>query len=122
MIWEQELRSKAEVINEALDHYLPSADNRPALIHRAMRYSIFAGGKRLRGALTLATAEALGHSQAPLLPAAAALEMIHTYSLIHDDLPAMDDDDLRRGKPTCHKAFGEGDRHSGGRCPVDTGI
>ena len=107
MNWEQELSAKAEVINEALDRYLPSADSHPALIHRAMRYSIFAGGKRLRGALALAAAEALGRPQAPLLPAAAALEMIHTYSLIHDDLPAMDDDDLRRGKPTCHKVFGE---------------
>ena len=72
-----------------------------------MRYSIFAGGKRLRGALALAAAEVLGESPEPRLPAAAALEMIHTYSLIHDDLPAMDDDDLRRGKPTCHKVFGE---------------
>ncbi len=107
MNWEQELSAKAEVINEALDRYLPSDDSHPALLHRAMRYSIFAGGKRLRGALALAAAESLGRPQAPLLPAAAALEMIHTYSLIHDDLPAMDDDDLRRGKPTCHKVFGE---------------
>jgi geranylgeranyl diphosphate synthase type II len=107
MNWEQELSAKAEVINQALDRYLPDADSQPALIHRAMRYSIFAGGKRLRGVLALAAAEVLGQSPEPLLPAAAALEMIHTYSLIHDDLPAMDDDDLRRGKPTCHKVFGE---------------
>ena len=107
MNWEQELSARAEVINQALDRYLPGADSQPALIHRAMRYSIFAGGKRLRGALALAAAEVLGQPTEPLLPAAAALEMIHTYSLIHDDLPAMDDDDLRRGKPTCHKVFGE---------------
>ncbi|MDP9134009.1 MAG: polyprenyl synthetase family protein [Actinomycetota bacterium] len=73
----------------------------------AMRYSLLAGGKRIRPVLALATAEALGRNPEDLLPLAAALEMIHTYSLIHDDLPAMDDDDLRRGKPTCHKAFGE---------------
>ena len=73
----------------------------------AMRYSLLAGGKRIRPVLALATAEALGHDPDAVLPLAAALEMIHTYSLIHDDLPAMDDDDLRRGKPTCHKAFGE---------------
>jgi len=73
----------------------------------AMRYSLLAGGKRFRPVLCLATAEALGVDPQLLLPAAAALELIHTYSLIHDDLPAMDDDDLRRGKPTCHKAFGE---------------
>jgi geranylgeranyl diphosphate synthase, type II len=73
----------------------------------AMRYSLLAGGKRIRPVLALATGEALGHEPEQLLPLAAALEMIHTYSLIHDDLPAMDDDDLRRGKPTCHKAFGE---------------
>jgi len=73
----------------------------------AMRYSLLAGGKRIRPVLALATAEALGRDPQQILPLAAALEMIHTYSLIHDDLPAMDDDDLRRGKPTCHKAFGE---------------
>jgi len=107
MSWGEELSNRAEVINQALERYLPGADSQPALIHRAMRYSIFAGGKRLRGAFILAVAEVLGQSPEPLLPAAAALEMIHTYSLIHDDLPAMDDDDLRRGKPTCHKVFGE---------------
>jgi geranylgeranyl diphosphate synthase type II len=73
----------------------------------AMRYSLLAGGKRIRPVLALATAAALGRDPEQVLPLAAALEMIHTYSLIHDDLPAMDDDDLRRGKPTCHKAFGE---------------
>jgi geranylgeranyl diphosphate synthase type II len=72
-----------------------------------MRYSLLAGGKRIRPVLTLATARALGHEAGELLPTAAAIELIHTYSLIHDDLPAMDDDDLRRGRPTCHVAFGE---------------
>jgi geranylgeranyl diphosphate synthase type II len=72
-----------------------------------MRYSLFAGGKRLRPTLTLATGEAFGADTADLMPAACAMEMIHTYSLIHDDLPAMDDDDLRRGRPTCHRAFTE---------------
>ena len=73
----------------------------------AMRYSLLAGGKRIRPVLCLATCEALGHEPAEMLPTAAALELIHTYSLIHDDLPSMDDDDLRRGRPTCHRAFGE---------------
>src|SRR5437763_1925025 len=72
-----------------------------------MRYSLLAGGKRIRPVLALATAAATGREAASVLPLAAALELIHTYSLIHDDLPAMDDDDMRRGRPTCHKAFGE---------------
>jgi geranylgeranyl diphosphate synthase, type II len=76
-------------------------------LEEAMRYSLLAGGKRIRPVLALATAEALGRPPQEVLPLAAAIEMIHTYSLIHDDLPAMDDDDLRRGKPTCHVAFGE---------------
>ena len=78
-----------------------------ARLEEAMRYSLLAGGKRIRPVLSLATAEALGRPPADVLPLAAAIEMIHTYSLIHDDLPAMDDDELRRGKPTCHVAFGE---------------
>jgi geranylgeranyl diphosphate synthase type II len=78
-----------------------------ARLEEAMRYSLLAGGKRIRPVLCLATAEALGHEPADVLPFAAAIEMIHTYSLIHDDLPAMDDDELRRGKPTCHVAYGE---------------
>ena len=76
-------------------------------LEEAMRYSLLAGGKRIRPVLALATAEALGHPRADVLPLAGAIELIHTYSLIHDDLPAMDDDDLRRGRLTCHKAFGE---------------
>lgn len=78
-----------------------------ARLDEAMRYSLLAGGKRIRPVLALATAQALGHEPQQMLPLAAAIELIHTYSLIHDDLPAMDDDDLRRGRPTCHRAFGE---------------
>jgi geranylgeranyl diphosphate synthase type II len=78
-----------------------------ARLEEAMRYSLLAGGKRIRPVLALATAEAIGHPSASVLPLAGAIELIHTYSLIHDDLPAMDDDDLRRGRPTCHRAYGE---------------
>ena len=99
-------RRTAEV-NEWLDKFLPQEQVAPQSIHRAMRYSIFAGGKRLRPILVLSSGEALGATTEDLMPAACAVEMIHTYSLIHDDLPAMDNDDLRRGRPTCHKAFGE---------------
>jgi geranylgeranyl diphosphate synthase type II len=98
---------RAEEINRWLDALVPEETVEPHLLHRAMRYSLFAGGKRLRPTLTLATGEALGADTDELMPAACAIEMIHTYSLIHDDLPAMDDDDLRRGQPTCHKVFGE---------------
>jgi len=94
-------------IDAKLDEYLPPEDAPPEPIHRAMRYSVFAGGKRLRPILTLLAAEACSGTYEQALPAACAVEMIHTYSLIHDDLPAMDDDDLRRGKPTSHKVFGE---------------
>ena len=97
-----------EEVNWALDRYLPKAKTRPSTIHTAMRYSLFAGGKRLRPALCLAAAEACGGNRRLALPAACAVECIHTYSLIHDDLPAMDNDDFRRGKPTNHKVFGEG--------------
>ena len=94
-------------IDAKLNEYLPPEDDPPEPIHEAMRYSVFAGGKRLRPILTLLAAEACCGSCEQALPAACAVEMIHTYSLIHDDLPAMDDDDLRRGKPTSHKVFGE---------------
>lgn len=99
---------RARRVDDALDHYLPRATAKPATIHKAMRYSLFAGGKRMRPALLLAAAEACGGTEAAALPHAAAVECIHTYSLIHDDLPGMDNDDLRRGKPTNHKVFGEG--------------
>ncbi|MDA8441159.1 MAG: polyprenyl synthetase family protein [Peptococcaceae bacterium] len=95
------------LVEQALDRWLPAATQEPALIHQAMRYSLFAGGKRLRPILVLAAAQAVGGHREQVLPAACALEMIHTYSLIHDDLPAMDNDDLRRGMLTNHKVFGE---------------
>lgn len=96
-----------EIVDKALDSYLPQENIEPATIHKAMRYSMFAGGKRLRPALCLAAAEACGGTLEAALPPACAVEMMHTYSLIHDDLPSMDNDDLRRGKPTNHKVFGE---------------
>jgi geranylgeranyl diphosphate synthase type II len=102
------LATKTAAVNEALDRLLPSEKSKPATIHRAMRYSLFAGGKRIRPALSLAAAEACGGKESAALPLACAVECIHTYSLIHDDLPAMDDDDYRRGKLTNHKVFGEG--------------
>src|SRR3989440_11474954 len=102
------LTTRTKAVNRALDRFLPSAITRPATIHRAMRYSLFAGGKRMRPALCLAAADACGGRQSDALPLACAVECIHTYSLVHDDLPAMDDDDYRRGKLTNHKVFGEG--------------
>ncbi len=102
------LERSTAAVNAALDRFLPRARTRPATLHRAMRYSLFAGGKRLRPALCLAAAEACGGTWDDALPLACAVECIHTYSLIHDDLPAMDNDDFRRGKPTNHKVFGEG--------------
>ena len=94
-------------VEEAMDRFLPAPSSEVALIDEAMRYSLFAGGKRLRPALVLAVAEMLEGESANALPAACAIEMIHTYSLVHDDLPCMDDDDLRRGRPTCHVQYGE---------------
>src|SRR5438874_10851076 len=102
------LASRTDVVNRALDRFLPSEKTKPATIHRAMRYSLFAGGKRMRPAVCLAAAAACGGRDADALPLACAVECIHTYSLVHDDLPAMDDDDYRRGKLTNHKVFGEG--------------
>jgi len=95
------------MINVYLDHVLPQADSHPVPIYRAMRYSLFAGGKRIRPALVLMTAETLAGDPEELRAVAAAVEMIHTYSLIHDDLPSMDNDDFRRGNPTNHRVFGE---------------
>ena len=94
-------------IEAALEAALPPESAWPDTIHRAVRYSLFAGGKRIRPVLVLAAGAAVGGARAELVPLACAVEMIHTYSLIHDDLPAMDNDDLRRGKPTSHKVFGE---------------
>ncbi len=106
--------SRQKEVEKALHKLLPPEQTRPGTIHKAMRYSIFAGGKRLRPILALAAAEAAGGDYRKALPLACAVECIHTYSLIHDDLPCMDNDDLRRGKPTSHKVFGEGDRGPGG--------
>lgn len=102
------LSASTESVNRALDRFLPSEKTKPATIHKAMRYSLFAGGKRMRPALCLAAAEACGGSHVEAMPLACAVECIHTYSLVHDDLPAMDNDDYRRGKLTNHKVFGEG--------------
>jgi geranylgeranyl diphosphate synthase type II len=104
----QFLATRTEAVNRALDKFLPSEKTKPATIHKAMRYSLFAGGKRMRPAVLLAAAAACGGKEVDALPLACAVECIHTYSLIHDDLPAMDNDDFRRGKPTNHKVFGEG--------------
>lgn len=102
------LAARQKEIDRALHRFLPKENARPATIHRAMHYSLFAGGKRLRPIICLATAEACGGSVQAAISLACAVECIHTYSLIHDDLPSMDNDDFRRGRPTCHKAFGEG--------------
>ena len=101
------LRQHAATVDAALDHWLPGADLLPPRLHQAMRYSVFAGGKRLRPVLIIAACEAVGGAAEQVLHVACAMEMIHTYSLIHDDLPAMDDDDFRRGRPTNHKVYGE---------------
>jgi geranylgeranyl diphosphate synthase type II len=105
---EHYLRARKEVIDEALARFLPGEENFPPVLFRAMHYSVFAGGKRLRPILCIAAAEAVGGIMETVVPAACALELIHTYSLIHDDLPAMDNDDYRRGRPTSHKVFGDG--------------
>jgi len=102
------IETRTVAVNRALDRLLPRATTKPATLHKAMRYSLFAGGKRLRPLLCLAAATACGGSEAAAMPLACALECLHTYSLIHDDLPAMDNDDYRRGKLTNHKVFGEG--------------
>jgi len=99
------LAARRRLVDNALRACLPQGRSR---LGQAMRYSLLGGGKRLRPIVALAAAEAAGGSARQVLPFACALEMIHTYSLVHDDLPAMDDDDLRRGRPTCHKVYGEG--------------
>jgi len=98
---------RASLVDAALQKSLPGEEILPARLHQSMRYSVFAGGKRLRPILVIAAAEAVGGCPEQVLHAACALEMIHTYSLIHDDLPAMDDDNFRRGRPTCHREFDE---------------
>ncbi len=101
------LSERKQEVDQCLDQLLPPADAQPGIIHRAMRHSIFAGGKRVRPILVLSAGVSLGGRRETLLHLGAAIEMLHTYSLIHDDLPALDNDDFRRGVPTCHKIFGE---------------
>lgn len=104
---EEYLAAQVQAVERVLDEWVPSEAVDPHVIHRAMRYSLFAGGKRIRPILAIAAARAISDSPCGVEHAAATLELIHTYSLIHDDLPALDNDDLRRGRPTCHKIFGE---------------
>jgi len=101
------LQEKKERVDSALEIYLPKKEEFTLNLHKAIQHSLFAGGKRIRPILSIASFEAVGGEGERILPFACALEMIHTYSLIHDDLPAIDNDDYRRGKPTCHKIFGE---------------
>ena len=101
------MKEQCARVDAALDRFLPRETVLPHSLHKAMRYSVFAGGKRVRPILMLAACQAVGGDTERAVPAACAMEMIHTYSLIHDDLPAMDDDDFRRGNPTSHKVFGE---------------
>lgn len=101
------LHNCAALVDKALHHWLPGEQTLPCSVHQSMRYSVFAGGKRLRPILMIAACEAVGGSKEQVMHAACALEMIHTYSLVHDDLPAMDDDDFRRGRLTNHKVYGE---------------
>jgi geranylgeranyl diphosphate synthase type II len=101
------VRECTRLVNDGLNRYTPAASVHPASLHEAIRYSLFAGGKRIRPLLCIASAAAVGGSAEDVLPTACALEMIHTFSLIHDDLPAIDNDDIRRGLPTSHKKFGE---------------
>src|SRR5262245_38749648 len=101
------MRDRARLVDAALDRALPSESDRPETLHKAMRYSVFAGGKRLRPVLVIAGAEAIGADIQGVMHTACAMELIHTYSLVHDDLPHMDNDDFRRGAPTNHKVFGE---------------
>ena len=107
MTLDQYLADRSNAVNAALERLLPPEKQYPETIHSAMRHSVFAGGKRIRPILFIAAAEAVRPSVAEAEPAACALELVHTYSLIHDDLPALDNDDFRRGKTTCHKVYGE---------------
>lgn len=101
------LEQKREEVDRFLETVIPTAETAPTTLHESMRYSLFAGGKRIRPILSIAAAEAVGTPSRAILPVASSLELIHTYSLIHDDLPAMDNDDYRRGKLTSHKVYGE---------------
>src|SRR5256714_14458242 len=101
------LKSRRALVDATIDAHLPPPGTSPAVIHEAMRYAVLGGGKRVRPVLAIAAAEACGADPAPLVGHIAALELIHTYSLVHDDLPAMDDDDYRRGRKTTHVVYGE---------------
>ncbi len=101
------ISAQQKTVDTALERWVPAETDNPPTIHRAMRYSLFAGGKRIRPLLAIAAAEAVSDAPVGIESAACVLELIHTYSLIHDDLPALDNDDLRRGRPTCHKVFGD---------------
>jgi len=107
MNFEKYLENINNIIDKTLDEYLPPEENPPSIIHKAMRYSVFGGGKRIRPILTLATAELFGKDTESVIKTACGIELIHTFSLIHDDLPCIDNDDFRRGKPSSHKVFGE---------------
>ena len=107
MNFEKYLENNKNIIDKTLDEYLPPEENPPSIIHKAMRYSVFGGGKRIRPILTLATAELFGKDTESVIKTACGIELIHTFSLIHDDLPCIDNDDFRRGKPSSHKVFGE---------------
>ena len=104
----QRLEECRRKIDALLDEWLPKEDELPSVLHQAMRYSVLAGGKRLRPFLVIESCRVVGGDEEKALPAACAVEVLHTYTLVHDDLPSMDNDDFRRGKPTCHKVFGEG--------------
>jgi geranylgeranyl diphosphate synthase type II len=107
MTLREHLAAQQKLIDRELDRLVPRENDPPAVIHKAMRYSLFAGGKRIRPILALESARVISSENDGIVTAACALELVHTYSLIHDDLPALDNDDYRRGKPTCHKVFGE---------------
>jgi geranylgeranyl diphosphate synthase type II len=107
MLLEDYIAAQQKRVDEALDRWVPAESADPVTIHKAMRYSLFAGGKRVRPLLAIAAADAVSDAAPGIESAACVLELIHTYSLIHDDLPALDNDDLRRGRPTCHKVFGD---------------
>jgi geranylgeranyl diphosphate synthase type II len=107
MKFKKYLENKKDIIDKALDEYLPPEENPPSILHKAMRYSVFGRGKRIRPIFTLAAAELFGKDTESVIKAACGIELIHTFSLIHDDLPCIDDDDFRRGKPSSHKVFGE---------------
>ncbi|MGA3023561.1 MAG: polyprenyl synthetase family protein [Bryobacteraceae bacterium] len=107
MTLDEYIAAQQRAIDQTLDHLTPPEHTGPETIHKAMRYSLFAGGKRFRPILCIAAAEAVCDAAPGVEAAACSLELVHTYSLIHDDLPALDNDDLRRGRPTCHKVFGD---------------